>query len=254
MLWARALEAIILLTPRKGTLLLGSAALALFSSLAGPARAQGGWHVRIEAGAVPQPPPPPPVVMVRPYPPPRPVYYAPAPVYPPPPRVEVFGPPVYSGTVGVGVAGVAQLPGEGQPETGGVAVTAQLRASPYALMLFELQWVGAPEVAQGVRRSDTAGLLGLRLSPWDSGFVPFGEFAAGLGQATFECCGQRLHSSQVVGRYALGLEMRFLRFMVFEAQFGRIHRITYHTEDALLSPPDEETSAVELRMGLTVRF
>jgi hypothetical protein len=182
------------------------------------------------------------------------VYYAPAPIYPPPPRVEVFGPPVYSGTIGVGVAGLAQVSDQDQPDTGGVAVTAQLRASPYALMLFELQWVGAPEVAQGVRRSDTAGLLGVRLSPWDSGFAPFGEFAAGLGQATFDCCGQRLHSSQVVGRYALGLEMRFLRFMIFEAQFGRIHRITYHTEDALLSPNEEETSAVELRAGLTVRF
>jgi len=256
----------------------GSAALALVSLLAlpaGEAQARGGWQVHVQVGSYGPPPPPPVYVPARPYaPPPPPVYVPPRPVvvvrpyYPPPPvRVVHHVPaPVYvepvvverpshRGTIGLGVSGLAQLPGEEHgAETGGVAVTAHVRTSAHTLLLAEMQVVGAPQGPDGLRRRDLAGLLGLRLMPWNNSIAPFVEVAGGLGEATFYCCGQRLHSEQLVGRYAVGLELRLGPHLVFEGQMGRIHRFTTDTEDHLISPEGEHTSAFEIRGGVALRF
>jgi hypothetical protein len=249
------------------TSMLGSAALALVVSLAVAREAHAqGWRVHVRAGVsvgtyAPPPPvyyPAPPVVVVRPYYPPPPVrvvHYQPAPVYvAPAPAAVVVERPGERGTIGLAVSGLAQLPADERDETGGVAVTAHILTSPHAMLLGELQVVGAPRGPDGLRRRDLAGLVGARLLPWTGDVAPFVEVAGGLGEATFYCCGQELHSEQLVGRYALGLELRLGPHLVFEGQMGKIHRLTYDTEDPVTSPESQHTSAFELRGGVALRF
>lgn len=245
--------------------MLGSAALAVVSTLAllaQPAHARGGWRVGVGISYGPPPPPPPPVVVVRPapvvvvrpyYPPPPVRVYAPAPVMVAPAPVMVEQ-PAHGPVVGLAAYGVAEVPGNEQPGTGGLALALQVRTSRHAMLLLEVEGVGAPHVPQGPRRADAAGLIGLRLLPWDGPLAMFVDLAAGLGESTFYCCGERLHSQHLVGRYGLGLELRLSPHLVLEGQLGRIHRLTYDTEDALLSPEDEHRSALDLRAGVAFRF
>jgi hypothetical protein len=231
-------------------LMLGSAALAAVSFMAlDPAEAQaGGWSVHVEAR---------PVVVVQPYypPPPPPRWrYVPAPVYVPAAPVVVAA-PVFGGPsppVGLAVSGLVQARDGEHSATGGFGLTAQYRTSPHTLMLAEFQWLGSPRGADGFRREDMAGLLGFRLFPWDAPIAPYFELAGGFGESTFFCCAQELHTSQLVGRYGVGLELRLGPHWFLEGQLAQIHRFNFEADDPTLTSRSER--AVELHGGLGVRF
>jgi hypothetical protein len=228
-----------LLNPRK--LLCGGAVPALVSliALTSPAEARDGWYVHVEARRGPYGPPPPPPV----------VQYVPAPVYAPPP------PPVYAPVmppVGVSFMGVVQGPIDGRPSASGLGATFQYRPSAHVVTLFELQWVGEPRASDGLRREDLSGLLGVRLYPWNAPLTPYLEAAGGFGEATFTCCAQKLYSEQLVGRYAVGLELRLAPAWVLEGQIGKIHRLNFASDDPTLTSGAEE--AIEVHAGLGVRL
>jgi hypothetical protein len=218
-------------------LITGSTVLLSLLTVTSNARA-GGWYVHIEARPVRVygPPPPPP--------------YVPATVYAPPPPMVVAAPT--QPPVGISLLGVVQGADDRRPGASGVGATLQYRTSPHAAMLLELQWVGEPRASDGLRREDLTGLFGFRLFPWDAPITPYLEAAGGFGEATFSCCGQKLSSAQLVGRYAVGLELRLAPAWVLEGQIGRIHRLNVAMDDPTLAPLAEQ--AIEVHGGLGVRF
>jgi hypothetical protein len=233
----------VLTLPNQKLILGAGLALVSLIVLGSPeAQARGGWYVHIEARPVLRPwgpPPPPPVVQ-----------YVPAPVYAPAPALVAapLDPPV-----GISLLGVAQGSGDGRSSASGLGATLQYRTSTHAAMLFELQWVGEPPGSDGLRREDLTGLVGARLYPWNAPLTPYLEVAGGFGEATFSCgCGEKLHTSQLVGRYAVGLELRLSPSWTLEGQLGRIHRLNFAADDPSLASPAEE--AIEVHAGLGVRF
>jgi hypothetical protein len=249
-------------TPRRRTLMLGSAALVLFSFTAltaGEAQA-GGWHVHVEARPVvvvrpyyPPPPPPPPVWRYAPppvvYAPPR-VVYVPRPA----PPVVIQAAPVQTAPMNLGLSfsGVVQEPTGGEPTSGGVSFKLQSMTWSRSMLFLELQGVTSPRTRDGFQRQDGALLLGTRLFLLDGPLTPYLEVAGGLGASTFTCCGEEMNSEQLVGRYGIGLELRLGQHLAFEAQVGQIHRWNYRTDDPTITRRTER--ALELHGGLSLRF